>query len=125
MAVHHHRSRSGALVAALAGVAALVLASPALATFPAPNGRITFSSEAAEGVQIYTVGRRGHDLRQITHVSGDAIHPDWSPDGRQIVFELDTEDAASVAFVDASGGAPVVLPPVPGGFEAVAGHSYV
>jgi Tol biopolymer transport system component len=27
--------------------------------------------------------------RQITHVSGDAVRPDWSPDGRQIAFEID------------------------------------
>jgi dipeptidyl aminopeptidase/acylaminoacyl peptidase len=114
MAVHHHR---GALTAALAGIAALAFASPALATFPGRNGPLAFSGNTDDGAQLFTVGKHGRDLRQITHVGGDALHPDWSPDGRRIVFELDTEDVAAVAFVDAHGGAPVVLPPVPGGFE--------
>lgn len=83
MAVHHHR---GALTAALAGIAALAFASPALATFPGRNGPLAFSGNTDDGAQLFTVGKHGRDLRQITHVGGDALHPDWSPDGRRIVF---------------------------------------
>ena len=59
----------------------------------------------------------GHDLRQITHIDGDAVRPDWSPDGRRIAFELDTQDSGSVAIMNADGSAMVVLPPAPGGAE--------
>ena len=58
---------------------------PAYATFPGRNGLIAFQVQTDAGIQIYTVRPSGHNLRQITHVSGDAVRPDWSPDGRQIV----------------------------------------
>ena len=68
---------------------------PALATFPGRNGLIAFYSDTDAGAQIFTVRPNGHDLRQITHVNGDAVRPDWSPDGRRIAFELDTPDSAA------------------------------
>ena len=37
-------------------------------------------SERRPGYQIYTLCQNGYDLRQITHVNGDAISSDWSPD---------------------------------------------
>ena len=79
------------LVAPLAAAAALLACAPgALATFPGHNGRIAFhSATATEGRQIFTVRPNGRDLRQITHVAGDAINADWSPDGRRIAFTSD------------------------------------
>ena len=70
---------------------ALVLAivSPAHAAFPGRNGLIAFQSQTSAGLQIFTVRPNGRDLRQITFLSGDAVAPDWSPDGRLIVFEHD------------------------------------
>ena len=56
----------------------------------------------------------GRDLRQITHVSGDALAPDWSPDGRLIAFTIETADSAQIAIMDADGGSPVTLPKAPG-----------
>jgi Tol biopolymer transport system component len=103
--------------AGIAGVAALAPAAPALATFPGHNGRIVFGAPTDQGVQLSAVRPNGRDLRQITNVEGDAVHPDWSPDGRTIVFELDTEDGANVAFVQADGGPIRVLPAPPGTFE--------
>ena len=61
----------------------LFSALPAHATFPGKNGLITFQVQTDAGVQIYTVRPNGDDLRQITNVDGDAVAPDWSPDGRQ------------------------------------------
>jgi len=112
-----HRTRVSVLAAALAGTAALAFASPALATFPARNGAITFGAPTDDGVQLFTVGN-GRDVRQITHVAGDAVHPDWSPDGRRIVFGLETEESANIAFTNPDGGGLVVLPAAPGGFES-------
>src|SRR4051812_25286894 len=85
-----------------AAIAALALPSSALATFPGHNGRIAFHSfTATEGAQIFTVRPSGHGLRQITHVAGDAISVDWSPDGQRIAFEIDTSDSATVALMNA------------------------
>jgi Tol biopolymer transport system component len=46
-------------------------------------------------------------LRQITFVSDNAVTPDWSPDGHQIVFEIDRADPSScgagVAIMNADG----------------------
>src|SRR4051812_14030225 len=83
----HFRHPTRAALAA--AVAALALPSSALATFPGRDGRIAFhSATATEGTQIFTVRPNGRDLRQITHVDGDAISADWSPDGRRLAFEI-------------------------------------
>jgi Tol biopolymer transport system component len=77
-----------------------------LATFPGVNGRIAFQADTGSGNQIYTVRPNGHDLRQITHVNGEAKAPDWSPDGRHIAFEHDQDTAdvcADVAIMNADG----------------------
>jgi Tol biopolymer transport system component len=44
----------------------------------------------------------GTHAHQITHVDGDAPNPDWSPDGRRLVFEWDLPNDAGtrIAFVD-------------------------
>jgi Tol biopolymer transport system component len=112
MRFHHLLAAAG-----LTGVAALASAAPALATFPGHNGRIVFGVPSDQGVQLHTVRPNGHDLRQITGVAGDAIQPDWSPDGRTFVFELDTEENANVAFIPADGGPIRVVPAPPGTFE--------
>jgi Tol biopolymer transport system component len=57
-----------------------------------PNGRrIVFSGlpRGSHGqVSIWTVRRDGSDLRRLTHPRGYGVDesPDWSPDGRHIVF---------------------------------------
>jgi len=76
------------------------------ATAPGVNGRIAFQADTGSGNQIYTVRPNGHDLRQITHVNGEAKAPDWSPDGRRIAFEHDQDTAdicADIAIMNADG----------------------
>jgi Tol biopolymer transport system component len=87
------------------------------ATVPGHNGLIAFAANTGAGYQIYTVRGKGHDLRQITNVSGDAVQPHWSPDGTQIVFEFDTATSANVAIMNADGSGLVDLSPLPNGFE--------
>jgi Tol biopolymer transport system component len=43
-------------------------------------------------------------------VDGDAVNPDWSPDGRLIAFEWGTEEAARVAVMNADGSSLRTLP---------------
>lgn len=89
-----------------ATVALLVPATPALATYHGTNGLIALSIDRGSGAEIYTIRPNGTGLRRITHVEGDAVFPDWSPDGRRIVFELDVTaptEHASVEIVNADG----------------------
>jgi Tol biopolymer transport system component len=115
MSAHHHRRRT-ALAMSLAGCFALVLmlVPPAHATFPGRNGLIAFYSSTDQGAQIFTVRPNGRDLRQITHVNGDASDVDWSPDGRRIAFDVATADSAQIAIMNADGSGLVTLPKAPG-----------
>jgi TolB protein len=83
-------STKKALLTTVAVLAVLTLiAAPASATFPGHNGLIAFQAQTAASVQIYTVRPNGRSLQQITYLSGDALAPAWSSDGRRIVFEHD------------------------------------
>ena len=81
------------------------------ATFPGRNGLIAFQTQTAAGVQIYTVHPNGKDLQQITFLSGDAVAPAWSPNGRRIVFEHDAPgECANVAIMNADGSGLIEFP---------------
>jgi Tol biopolymer transport system component len=89
----------------------LVTASTAFATFPGHNGLIAFQVQTDAGIQIYTVRPNGKKLQQITFLSGDAVAPAWSSDGRRIVFEHDVPGAcANVAIMNADGSGLVEFP---------------
>src|SRR5437763_38860 len=105
--------RLALLVAPLGTLVALVLVPQASATYPGHNGLIAFNAVTGGQNQIYTVRPNGHDLRQITHVDGDAAFADWSPDGSKIVFELDTADRGTVALMNADGSGLTDLTPLP------------
>jgi Tol biopolymer transport system component len=91
-------------------VALFALPTAASATMPGENGRILFSAETAVGVQMFTVRPSGNGVRQITHVDGDAVNPDWSPNGRRIVFAIGTETSSRIAIVRPDGSHLRVLP---------------
>jgi len=108
------RSRFWLRVAGLTSAALIAAAPSALATTAGHNGRILFGADATGSSQLYTVGPHGHGLHQLTHVAGDAVHPDWSPDARSIVFELDTETGCNVILMRADGSHQRTLPRPPG-----------
>ena len=89
---------------------AIAASAPAAATFPDRNGRIVFWAATDSGAQLFTIKANGHDLRQVTHVDGDALAPDWSPDGTRIAFAY---NECNVSFVDADGSGLTVLPHAP------------
>ena len=92
-----NKLRLGVLVASLAFLAPVSTAS---ATYPAHNGLIVFGADTGSGSQLYTVRPNGHDLHQITFGPGEAVSPDWSPDGRSIVYEHSWDTEAQCATVD-------------------------
>jgi Tol biopolymer transport system component len=98
-------------------VALVGLPTATTATMPGENGRIVFTAGTASGAQLFTVRPSGTGLRQITHVDGDAVHADWSPNGRRIVFTLGTETAARIAIIRPDGSHLRVLPQPAGVFD--------
>ena len=110
---HVRRSIVSKAALALAALAACVLVPQASATFPGRNGLIVLGARTGDNSQLYTVRPNGHDLRQLTFVEGDAVHPDWSPDGRTIVFALETEESASIQLLNADGSGLRNLTPLP------------
>src|SRR4051812_1422 len=110
----HQRRQSSAVAVSGCILGLLLLAQPAHATFPGHNGLIAFHSGTDHGNQIFTVRPNGHDLRQITHVIGDAVNADWSPDGRLIAFDIETPDAAQIAIMHGDGSGLVPVPKAPG-----------
>jgi dipeptidyl aminopeptidase/acylaminoacyl peptidase len=106
-------SRACAGIAAVAALA--ITAAPAQATFPGVNGRILFQSQVGKHLQLFTVRPDGRGLRQVTHLTNsDAVHGNWSPDGRRIAFERDFADRADTLETNADGGGTRTL--VHGGF---------
>ena len=112
--------RAALLTVFAAALGLLVFTSPASAAFPGKNGLIVFGAGTENGVQLFTVRSNGHDLKQITQPPGAAVHPDWAPDGRSIVYEhdWDTESqCATVDRIDPDGGNRVSLTSGVGGCE--------
>jgi|tagenome__1003787_1003787.scaffolds.fasta_scaffold20972318_2 Tol biopolymer transport system component len=107
---------SVAVAVVTAAILTAALAAPTSATSSTRQhhdpgrGHIVFGAETTSGTQLWTMRPDGTHLRQVTHVDGDAVNPDWSPDGRQLTFEWDTEDAGMVAVMHADGSDLRTLP---------------
>ncbi len=85
-------------------LAALSLTGAARATFPAANGRIAFWD--FKNGQVYTVNPDGSGLRQLTHPRRglQAQFPDFSPDGRHLVFSVgDNHHPSRIWIANADG----------------------
>jgi Tol biopolymer transport system component len=89
-------------------------ATPALATTPGTNGKITFAVDFGFGRDIFTIKRDGTGLRQLTDLDGDNFSPDWSPDGTRITFW----QADQAVYVMNANGSDLHAVTAPGGQSA-------
>ena len=92
-------------VAAAASVIALATggcgerdAKPAVATPRGADGSIVYEKEIGADTQLFSARPDGTGERQLTHVDGNAMHPDWSPDGKRIVFHIEHKNAKPMAY---------------------------
>lgn len=73
-------------------------------TTPGGNGEIAFTLELDDSQQLQVLDPATGVLRELTHRDGtDALAADWSPSGRQIVFEADNKNGAKIQVVRADG----------------------
>ncbi len=84
-------------------------------------GQLAFVSDRTGTSQIYRINSDGSDERPITNLSAGACQPDWSPDGKKIVFvspcEVDQDEfkGSSLYIIKADGTDLIQLPTIPGG----------
>jgi Tol biopolymer transport system component len=90
----------------LALTAGISLSSEGRATTPGANGLIVYNEMVGDDNALFTIRPDGTEKRQIVYTKGsEAEYPDWSPDGRKIVFQHDPDDrrGCRVALVNTNG----------------------
>jgi TolB protein len=110
--IHAPRIRT-AMIAVAVIAAAAVLASVAHATFPGTRGPIAFQRftdpNDESSAQIFR-GKPGVErVRQLTTLPGGGFHPDYSPNGRRILFNSAFKDRGAIFTMRADGSHPVSL----------------
>jgi eukaryotic-like serine/threonine-protein kinase len=83
--------------------------------------QIAFASSRSGAVEIWIMNIDGSDLKQITNIPEGACQPEWSPDGKRIVFISPCKNnkirnfGANLFIINADGTDLVPLPNAPGG----------
>jgi Tol biopolymer transport system component len=82
---------------------ALIAALSATATPPGRNGLIVYAQELRpEHHQLFTIRPDGSRAGQITHLL-NAANPDWSPNGKTIIAEVETKSGAGITLLSPAG----------------------
>lgn len=88
----------------IALLALLISPSISYAAFPGANGKIAFSSTRnSSDSQIYVMNPDGSGVTQLTFSSGFNDYPEWSADGKKIVFESSRDGNHEIYTMNADG----------------------
>lgn len=85
------------------------------------TGEIAFVSDRSGIFQIWVMDTQGGNLRQITDLPEGACQPDWSPDGKQLVFispcdsNRESYPGSGLFIVNEDGSGLSPLSTIPGG----------
>lgn len=72
-----------------------------------PNGEfVAMSLSSRSGSDLYVSDAKGKNIRRVTDGKSLETSPDWSPDGRQLVFESDQAGRPQLYRLNVSGGTP-------------------
>ncbi|MBN1536991.1 MAG: serine/threonine-protein kinase [Anaerolineales bacterium] len=108
-------------------VETLVAAVPSLTHTPLPTmvgggtGEIAFVSDRSGVFQIWIMDTKGGNLRQLTDLPEGACQPDWSPDGKRLVFispcdsNQDAYPGSGLFVIDYDGSGLSPISTTPGG----------
>ena len=105
--------------------AALLLAPPALASFPGENGRMSFARYDDDGFeQIWTANPDLSAAEQITAIPGaNSISSAWAPDGSRIAFDSDRSGTGVDIFTMKPDGSDVIQLTHDAGFNGTPAYS--
>jgi Tol biopolymer transport system component len=96
-------TRGRILVLGTAVVVALIAALGATATPPGRNGLIVYAQELRpDHYQLFTIRSDGSGVKRITHVV-NAAQPDWSPNGKTIVADIEAKSGAGIQLLSPTG----------------------
>lgn len=76
--------------------------------------QIAFLAGTGGGKEMYTVDFDGHNLKKVTQENSVMLAPDWSPDGKAIVFTSYRDHNPDLVMVDRMGKRRKVLLQLPG-----------
>ncbi len=76
--------------------------------------QIAFLAQQGQGKEMYTVDFDGYNLKKVTREKSVMLAPDWSPDGKAIVFTSYRDHNPDLVMVDNSGSKRKVLLQLPG-----------
>jgi Tol biopolymer transport system component/DNA-binding winged helix-turn-helix (wHTH) protein len=80
-----------------------------------PDGnKVVFESDRLGFWDIWTCDVDGSRCDQITSLHGTAGRARWSPNGRYLAFEFHPNERSEIYTVEVPGGAPRLLPTIPG-----------
>ena len=65
--------------------------------------QIAFSSDRAGKTMIYSMNRKGGNIKQLTYVGNHNASPDWSPIKRELVFAGQSQGRFDIFLIDESG----------------------
>ena len=82
----------------------LILPNVALADFPPDGKRIVFSSNVADGSQIFISNADGKNSKRISLEGGSYFNPVWSPLGDMIAFEKIEGGKSYIGVMSIDGG---------------------